>query len=160
MKISIIKSDKAVYKNNVAYLDLELTTIPQNVRALQFNDETGFGHIEFDDIDGQSLMPNETIQSLPSWAIDCLQAWDVAYDLQHNPPSPSPEELLQICKDEAKKHLQETDWSEIPSVVDSNNTPHLLNADAFVQYRNTIRNYVVNPVINPTWPTQPTAEWS
>lgn len=76
------------------------------------------------------------------------------------PPKPTDDKLIAECKFKAQGLLAETDWSEIPSVVDPTHTPHLANASDFVAYRVLIRSLVVNPVINPVWPTTPTAVWS
>ena len=69
MKLSIIKNDGAVYKNNVSYSNLSLTTIPSYVHALQWNESTG--HIEF----VNNVKANEAITELPSWANDALTAF-------------------------------------------------------------------------------------
>lgn len=155
MRVTIIKLDGAVYKDSVAYLKLNLPSIPSNVVALQFNTATNSGHIEFD-----SNAPNEDITSLPSWAVECLAVWDEADYLRKNPPAPTPEELLTICKSEALDRLSSTDWAEVPSVIDPATTPHLLNAADFVSYRNIVRQYAINPVVNPVWPVRPNAVWS
>jgi hypothetical protein len=76
MKLSIIKNDRAVYKDSVSYSNLSLTTIPSDVHALQWNDSVG--HIEF----VNNVKANETITELPSWANDALTAWQTAYDAE------------------------------------------------------------------------------
>lgn len=57
--------------------------------------------------------------------------------------------------------LQQTDWTTIPDVADPNlSNPYLSNQQEFIDYRNQIRPYAINPVegdIN--WPTQPTPIW-
>ena len=35
-----------------------------------------------------------------------------------------------------------------------------MNQADFVAYRSTVRNYAVNPVENPVWPTAPTEQWA
>ena len=57
--------------------------------------------------------------------------------------------------------LQETDWTQIPSVSDpSLSNPYLANKLAFDQYRNDVRQYAIYPVAgNITWPTVPTENW-
>jgi hypothetical protein len=74
MKLTIIKDDGSVYKDNVSYSNLSLPTVPSDVHALQWNDAVG--HIEFVD----NVKANETITELPSWANDALTAWQTAYD--------------------------------------------------------------------------------
>ena len=93
MKLTIIKDDKAVYKDvafttgqtyngkelesdtviKVCYLTLTLNTIPDGVHALQWEDT--IGHIEYT----SNSQSNETITSLPTWADDAANAWDVAH---------------------------------------------------------------------------------
>lgn len=76
------------------------------------------------------------------------------------PPKPTPQELIVACKQKAIALLQETDWSELPSVTNPNNPHHLINAAEFAAYRIALRSYAINPVENPTWPTPPTEQWS
>jgi hypothetical protein len=72
MKLTIITADNAVYKDGVAYLDLDLSScgIPENVWALQWQDTTGW--IE----DKSALVNNTTITELPNWASACVSKWD------------------------------------------------------------------------------------
>jgi len=76
-------------------------------------------------------------------------------------PAPTPEELIAQCKSTAQGILSATDWTAIPDVADPlKSNPYLENQDEFVAYRSTIRNYAVNPVTDPVWPTEPTEQWS
>jgi len=76
-------------------------------------------------------------------------------------PSPTPEELIAQCKAIATGILQQTDWTSIADVGDPTKAnPYLVNQAEFIAYRSTVRNYAVNPVENPTWPTAPTEQWS
>ena len=76
-------------------------------------------------------------------------------------PAPTPEELIAQCKQQATSLLQGTDWTAIPDVADPlKSNPYLMNQPEFVAYRSTIRNYAVNPVTDPVWPTPPTEQWS
>lgn len=76
MKLTIIKNDGAVYKDNLSYSNLSLPTIPSDVHALQWNESTG--HIEF----VNNVKVNEAITELPSWANDALTAWQTAYEAE------------------------------------------------------------------------------
>jgi hypothetical protein len=78
MKITIIREDGAVYKNNVAYSGLDLSTVPADVHALQFNDASNAGWVEFVQDDFGNKSANETITSLPAWAITAMIKWDEA----------------------------------------------------------------------------------
>ena len=74
MKITIIPSDQAVYKDGVSYSGLTLNTVPAEVHALQWSNNKG--HIEFVD----NAKANEEILELPSWANDALNLWQISYD--------------------------------------------------------------------------------
>jgi hypothetical protein len=64
------------------------------------------------------------------------------------------------CKKEASELLYATDWTTIPDVANTSNNPYLTNQTEFIAYRNVIRGLAVNPVANPTFPTEPQAVWS
>lgn len=81
-------------------------------------------------------------------------------------PKPTKEELdaqweevlstksKQDCKAQAKRLLSDSDWSELPSVVEA-----LENADEWKSYRVQLRKYVVTPVQNPVFPSVPQVKW-
>ena len=74
-----------------------------------------------------------------------------------NPLLPTSEENKQT----AIEFLQQTDWATIADVSDSNlSNPYLSNAKEFIDYRNLIRPYTINPVAgNIDWATQPKPIW-
>lgn len=76
MKLTIIPSDQAVYKDGVAYSGLTLSNIPADVHALQWNNNAGW--IEYNN----NVKPNESITELPSWANEALTVWQQAYDAE------------------------------------------------------------------------------
>lgn len=76
MKLTIIPSDGAVYKDNVSFSGLDLSTIPANVHALQWDNAAG--SIEFKPESDFKKLPNEAISELPLWAIEAVSAWDSA----------------------------------------------------------------------------------
>jgi hypothetical protein len=78
MKFTIIPIDGVVYKDGVSYFILNLPNIPINVHALQFNDVTNKGWIEFADTDEGIKPANEIITALPTWAIEASIKWDEA----------------------------------------------------------------------------------
>jgi len=149
MKLTIIPKDKAVYKDDIAYSNLTWQGTPLDVHALQWKDVAGW--IEFDDD-----KPNLTIDSLPSWAQNAIQAWDVA-----NTPIPPSPPTAEENKATASQKLYETDWTTIPDVIDpTKSNPYLTNSAEFIAYRNQIRQVAVNPVAgNINWPATPNAIW-
>jgi hypothetical protein len=56
------------------------------------------------------------------------------------------------CKTKAKKLLADSDWSVLPDVG-------LANSADFVTYRGILRGLVLNPAVNPEFPTEPTPVW-
>jgi hypothetical protein len=151
MLLTIIPIDRNVIKDGVGYLNLDLSScaIPSNVRVLQWEETSGW--IEFWD------QQNEDITALPSWVDCCLVAWTVA-----NTPVPPSPPTADENRDTAVTLLQRTDWTTIPDVSDSTKSnPYLANANDFVTYRNSVRQYAVNPVAGDiTWPIMPQEVWT
>lgn len=150
MLLTIIPVDGNVKKDGVGYLDLNLSScaIPSNVRVLQWQETSGW--LEFWD------QQNENITELPSWVNCCLAKWDEA----NNPPPYVP--TAEDNKRTAIGLLQQTDWTQIPSVGDpALSNPYLANKNAFDIYRNSVRQYALNPVAGDiSWPVAPTEVWT
>jgi hypothetical protein len=151
MLLTIIPVDGNVIKDKVGYIDLNLSScgIPTNVRALQWQETSGW--LEFWD------QQNENITALPSWVDCCLAVWTVA-----NTPVPPSPPTAEENKQTAIFLLQQTDWTQIPSVSDpALSNPYLANKNAFDIYRNSVRQYALNPVAGDiTWPTMPQEVWT
>lgn len=56
------------------------------------------------------------------------------------------------CKTQAKILLSNSDWAVLPDV-------QITNKADFENYRAILRGYVISPVANPTWPTEPQPIW-
>jgi hypothetical protein len=151
MLLTIIPIDGSVKKDEVGYIALDLSScgIPSNVRALQWQETSGW--VEFWD------QQNENITALPSWVDCCLAVWTVA-----NTPVPPSPPTAEANKQYAVKILQQTDWTQIPSVSDpALSNPYLANKNAFDIYRNSVRQYALNPVAGDiTWPILPEEVWT
>ena len=91
---------------------------------------------------------------------------DIAYDadgneIQYDTEAVNLEAGKLACKATAQQLLQATDWTSIADVGNPQmSNPYLVNQAEFIAYRSTVRNYAVNPVEFPDWPTQPTEQWS
>ena len=91
---------------------------------------------------------------------------DVAYDAEDNVVdydlvAVDDEAAKLACKAQAVSILNATDWTSIGDVGNPQmSNPYLVNQAAFISYRSQIRNYAVNPVVDPVWPEQPTEQWS
>lgn len=60
----------------------------------------------------------------------------------------------QDCKDKAKQLIALTDWSQLPD-----RSPMIANLQAFIDYRNTLLDLILNPVNNPVFPIEPNPIW-
>ena len=78
MKLTIIPSDGAVYKDGYCYGKLDLSIVPNNIHALQFNTNSNAGWIEFKEDDSGNKPNNQLINSIPEWANTCLLKWNEA----------------------------------------------------------------------------------
>lgn len=153
MRLTIIRADKAVYKDWVCYSPLSMQSVPLNVHALQWLDASGW--IEFND-----GAENQEITELPVWANECVQEWEVA-DYAHNNPPPPPPPTAEDNKNTAVSLLSQTDWTALPDVADPlKSNPYLANANEFNVYRNEVRQIAINPVSGTlTWPSLPQEDW-
>ena len=77
MKVSIIKEDGTVVKDGVAYTDLDLSALPDNFHALQWN--TSSGDLETKDVN--NIPSNTAISDLSPYQW-CVDAWQAAYDAE------------------------------------------------------------------------------
>jgi hypothetical protein len=151
VRLTIIPSDGAVYKDEISYLNLTWGGTPLNVHALQWFSNEGW--IEF-----KNNTPNQTITELPVWAENALAAW-TAENIKP-PPEPLPP-TVEENQAEASQRLYNTDWTTIPDVSDpAKSNPYLGNVENYVVYRNAIRQYAINPVSGYIdWPIEPKAFW-
>jgi hypothetical protein len=74
---------------------------------------------------------------------------EVAYDLS----AVTAQAQKDACKAQAKSLLAASDWSVLSDVS-------LTNKADFESYRATLRSLALNPIENPTWPTEPQPVWS
>lgn len=63
-------------------------------------------------------------------------------------------------KKQAERLLQESDWSDKPSVTDTSKALHLVNAAEWDAYRDALRMIAVVPTVEVTWPIKPEELWS
>lgn len=92
MRLTIIPSDNAVYKDGIMRspdsVPLNLTTcnIPSNVHAVQWKET--YGWIEFTEDEIGETPPTEKISVLPEWALACVDVYDSW--TPYVPPAPAP----------------------------------------------------------------------
>jgi hypothetical protein len=161
MKLTIIPNDKAVYKDGLSYLALDLSSvnIPADVRALQWDNNSG--HIEYKN----HIKPNEDIDILPSWANEAYNIWvnadteakaKAASLEQETPDAPdvlTDAQKLAVIKIDRNARLAACDWTQLSDL------PNTVNKEAWATYRQALRDFPNNPSLNvdsPVWPAPPT----
>jgi hypothetical protein len=72
-----------------------------------------------------------------------IDAWKISY----------PHDIAKDnCKSKAKDLIFNCDWSVLPDV-------NIYNRSEFESYRAILRDYILNPVENPDFPTEPVPKW-
>lgn len=88
-----------------------------------------------------------------------VRGWDIV-GLTDVEKAQNKQAKIDAIQREANLRLQNTDWSELPSVSDMSQPVHLLNTHDFLNYRTAIRQIIATkPDTVTTWPTIPKAEW-
>ena len=77
MKVSIIKEDGAVVKDGVAYIGLDLSALPNNFHALQWDTDSG----DLETKDSNNTPINAPVSDLSPYQF-CLDAWQTADDAE------------------------------------------------------------------------------
>ena len=131
--IIIAKLTDSVFKDGCSILNLNLV-IPEGVADLCW-----YGTYGWINTDVQT-----NITELPQWANDCMAKYEAALPVPLTP--------TEQCYNTACAFLTATDWTQIPNST-------LLNVAAFATYREQVRQYALNPVTDPVWPTKPTEQW-
>lgn len=65
-----------------------------------------------------------------------------------------------LNKETARILLKETDWVELPSLIEPATSPRLGNKAEFMEYRNQVRAIFLNtPSGEVSWPAKPETQW-
>lgn len=151
-RLTIVVADKAVYKNNEGYSDLDFSNcgIPEDVWVFQW--ENGEGWIEFKD-----TRENEPFSGteFPEWVNNCIQKFDKFDEIYKNPPPPTPEQWAIMNEHEAKQLLLDSDWASLQDTI-------LQNQTEWDSYRASLRVIMRNPPQEEivSWPTKPEVVWA
>lgn len=150
MKLTIIPSDGAVYKEGVSLSHLILNSIPSNVHALQWNLDQGW--IEYND-----ETPNEKITQLPDWAISSVATYETeltAATVEEQPAPLSYDQKLFLIKVERDKRLTASDWTQLADVISAHDDSWL---SAWQLYRQALRDLPesITDIDNVSFPLPP-----
>lgn len=95
MQVTIIVPDQAVTIDGVGYAGLDLTGLPENVRALQWDGVRGEVEFEPQRANGQlTVPPNQWVDSLDPFQA-AIDAWNAAHAAASLPPPPPTPEQVQ-----------------------------------------------------------------
>lgn len=160
MRVTIIPSDTWVSIDGVGYTGVDVSSVPADIHAVQFNNGTGW--IEYIPLANGTQPANTPLDSVAQFQA-VLDSW-AQVDYTHKnppPPPPPPTPTAEQNKYYAAALLTETDWTQIPSVGDpAQSAPYLSNVAEFAAYRNAVREVAVNPVAGfIDWPTKPASVW-
>lgn len=88
--------------------------------------------------------------------------WSLVNGSWEPPPGPTPEDIQAQNKTDATSLLQQTDWTCTVDITNPQySNPYLMNQDAFLAYRSTVRAIAVNPPTTPAvFPPKPDEVWS
>ena len=99
-----------------------------------------------------------------NWSIDNNDYSTIQWDLSNLKPKPTKEELdskwefvlnetrLQNCKQKAKNLITISDWSVLSDV-------NIQNKKEFENYRSILRQFIINPIVDPVFPVEPEPIW-
>lgn len=118
------------------------------------------GIMEIPDSDGIPSGFTRDIPNVPEGFYAIMQGgW--GYVEGEKPQYPSKYQIAAENKSKAEALLQQTDWTENNSVRDVTKTPHLINGNAFDDYRVSLRTIAIDPPnTEAVWPVKPNEEWS
>jgi hypothetical protein len=144
MRLTIIADDKTVIIDGIKFSNIDLSSLPENVHAVQWYDD--HGEIEF-----KGNVPNQDITNIDAYQ-EIINAWNVRKYLVDNPPPPPDEIILNSVKFEVDMLLIGSDWAVLPDVP-------LANKDEWILYRQNLRDIRTNLTVDPVWPTKPEVIW-
>lgn len=115
MRFTVIPEDGTIVLGGRPFTEIGFAergiTMPDDVHALQWDGANG--HIEYK----ESSRPNEAIDLLPQWAMECWELHAVLAHEEDNPPPPPPmttEEILEEVVRLRNSFLFDTDFIMLP----------------------------------------------
>lgn len=137
-RLSIIPSDTAVYVDGIGYTGFDLSAVPSDVHALQWDGLGGW--IE------RRGQPDELINVLPDWAVQAEYAWTVHHNGVMNPPIPpiTVNDFVMAIRTHFSSVAQEKQFDgevSIATYVTSLNPQWKAEADAFIAWRDSCWEY-------------------
>jgi hypothetical protein len=112
--------------------------------------------------DYQTGQPEGQPNQILSWDTAKLSAEPTQAQLDAATPIYEGEQIAAQNKSTATSYLQQTDWTCTVDITNPQySNPYLMNQDAFLAYRSTVRAIAVNPPTTPAvFPPVPQEVWS
>lgn len=143
-KISIVPADNAAYIDGVPIFGLDLSEVPQDIHAFQWEDEKGWLERK-----GQA---DEALEMFPDWVPAILAEYQLKKEEQSKPPVETDDQKIAANKMLAKAYLEQSDWTQLQDVK-------LSNQAAWVDYRKQLRAIVDNATPDQEFPVKPVEDW-
>jgi hypothetical protein len=142
-KISIVPADKTAYIDGVGIFGLDLSKVPADIHAFQWEDEKGWLERK-----GQ---PDEPLEMFPDWVPTILAEYQEKAK-EHEKKPPTDADKLKEVSMKAIGFLELSDWTQLKDVK-------LNNSAAWESYRKELRAIVNNPQLDQQFPDAPTEDW-
>lgn len=143
-KLTIIPADSSIYVDGEALFEFDLSFIPEDVHALQWQDTSGWIERK-----GQA---DELITQLPDWAQESIDLWTDKKNQPTKVPPVSDADKIAAVKLQAQGMLNGSDWVMLSDV-------NLLNKPDWITYRAALRVIVKNPQLDQVFPPTPPENW-
>jgi hypothetical protein len=137
-RLTVVPADEAVYVDGFGYLGFDLSFVPSDVHALQWDGEEGW--IE------RKGQRDEMISTLPDWATQAQALWQAHHDEVMNPPVPpiTVNDFSTAIKRhfDAVAQVKQYDGEiTLASYVASLNAQWKAEAETFVAWRDSVWQY-------------------
>jgi len=131
MQLTIIKPDQVVIKDGRLISPIDMSSMPDGVRVVQWLET--IGHEEMEDFSNRTLYDLAPYQTI-------ITLFDQAANVIDNPPPPTPEEIEEQNKEEAlaTRSLLISKLREHDSLI-QHGLPTVLTPEDIVEYENQIR---------------------
>lgn len=119
MRVSVVKSDKFVVVDGKAYGNLDMSSVPADVVAMQWYGT--YGELEHAEVDGVKP-PNTRVTSMDNF-LPLVNAWQVAADAEANYVDPEPvitlEDKAKLARLDRDELLRACDWTQLNDIPEA-----------------------------------------
>lgn len=115
-QITIIPAHGSIGIDGVFHA-IDLSQVDSSIHAVQFNTDTGVGHVEYKDLSIPQDQLDQT--SFDTRFGELILAWNAAQYAKDNPPPPTAEELTAQQVEYIKAQLNDIDFRKSRAITDA-----------------------------------------